>query len=340
MTPEIRRARTAFWWVGVIVPLALIALASIVVLSWLPDVPDPAATHWGLDGVDGYGPSWTPLALLIGLGGGTVLLFALIALLSHRLPQQGAAAPIAQPQWSATARLLGAMSLGTAGLMAVLAIVTTAAQRGLADAADAADITPWIPVLLVVMIGLAVAGWFLQPAVSRSPESSGDAATPLPLADHERAVWMKTVMVARVGQVVLGTAVFLMIAMSVLLFAQDVVAAWIVAAVALIVAVLVSTSLTFRVRASAAGLRVRSVMGWPRIDIPSAEIASVRAVRVDPFAEFGGWGYRFGMDGRRGVVLRTGDALEVARTNGRVFVVTVDDAATAASVLAASADPR
>jgi len=81
-------------------------------------------------------------------------------------------------------------------------------------------------------------------------------------------------------------------------------------------------------------------MGWPRIEIPAAEIASVRAVRVDPFAEFGGWGYRFGVDGRRGVVLRAGDALEVARTNGRVFVVTVDDAATAASVLALAADPR
>jgi hypothetical protein len=35
-------------------------------------------------------------------------------------------------------------------------------------------------------------------------------------------------------------------------------------------------------------------------------------------------------------VLRAGDALEVTRSDGRVFVVTVDDAATAASVLAAS----
>ncbi|MCS3441904.1 DUF1648 domain-containing protein [Microbacterium phyllosphaerae] len=336
MTPEIRRARTAFWWVGVILPLALIALATIVVLAWLPDVPEPAAIHWGLDGADGFGPRWTPLALLIGLGGGTVLLFALIALFSHRLPQKGAAAPIPQPQWSATARLLGAVSLGTAGMLAMLAIVSTAAQRGLTDAADAADITPWVPVLLLVMVGLAVAGWFLQPSVPVSPDSSGAAATPLRLAEHERAVWMKTVTVARTGQVVLGIGVFVVVAMSVLLLAQGIAAGWITAAVALVLVVLVSTSLTFRVRASSAGLRVRSVAGWPRIEIPPAEIASARAVQVDPFAEFGGWGYRFGMDGRRGIVLRKGDALEVTRTNGRVFVVTVDDAATAASVLAAA----
>ncbi|MGJ0387561.1 DUF1648 domain-containing protein [Microbacterium sp. CGR1] len=337
MTPEIRRARTAFWWVGVILPLALIALASIVVLAWLPDVPDPAAIHWGLDGADGFGPRWTPLVLLIGLGGGTVVLFAAISLFSHRLPQRGAAAPIPQPQWSATARLLGAASLGTAGMMSMLAIASTAAQRGLADAADAADITPWVPVLLLAMAGLGIAGWFLQPSVPVSSDSTGDAAAPLPLADHERAVWMKTVTVARGGQVVLGIGVFIVVAMSVLLLAQGIAAGWITAAVAVVLLALVVTSLTFRVRASAAGLRVRSVAGWPRVDIPATEVASTRAVQVDPFAEFGGWGYRFGMDGRRGIVLRKGDALEVTRTSGRVFVVTVDDAATAASVLAAAA---
>ena len=336
MTPEIRRARTAFWWVGVIIPLALLSLAAIVVLAWLPEVPDPAAIHWGLDGADGFGPRWTPLVLLIGLGGGTVLLFALIALFSHRLPQRGAAAPTSQPQWSATARLLGAASLGTAGMMSMLAIASTAAQRGLADAADAADITPWIPAFLVVMAGLAVAGWFLQPAVPVSVASSTEPAAPLPLADHERAVWIKTVTVARSGQIVLGLGVFVLIAMSVLLLAQGLAAGWIVAVVALLLVVVVSTSLTFRVRASAAGLRVRSVAGWPKTDIPAAEIASARAVQVNPFAEFGGWGYRFGMDGRRGFVLRTGEALEVTRTDGRVFVVTVDDASTAASVLAAA----
>lgn len=335
MTPDIRRARTAFWWVGVIIPLALLTLAGLIVVAWLPDVPDPSAIHWGPGGVDGFGPSWTPLAILAGLGGGIVLLFALIALFSHRLPQRGGASP--QPQWSATARLLGAASLGTAGMMAMLTVAMTAVQRGLDDAVDAADITPWVPLFLLAMAALAVAGWFLQPAVPASSAEATAPASPLPLADHERAVWMKTVTVARAGQVVLGIGVFTVVAMSVILLARGVAAGWITATLALVLVALVATGLSFRVRASAAGLRVRSSAGWPRLEIPAASISSVRAITVDPFAEFGGWGYRIGTDGRRGFVLRAGDALEVTRTDGRIFVITVDDAATAASVLAAAA---
>lgn len=337
MSPDIRRARTAFLWVGVIVPLALIVLAAIVVLSWLPDLPDPAAVHWGPDGVDGFGPRWTPLVLLLGLGGGTVLLFALIAFLAHRGSSRNRAGSPMQPRWSATARLLGAASLGVAGVLSLVAVVTTSVQRGLQDAADAPDIAAWIPAFLVVLLGLGILGWFLQPAVAFVTEGSGAPVAPLALADHERAVWMRSVTVATGGQVVLGISAFIVIAMSVLLLAQGIAAGWIVAAVALMLVALIATGLAFRVRASATGLRVRSVAGWPRLEIPAADIAAVRAVHVNPFAEFGGWGYRIGTDGRRGFVLREGDALEVTRTDGRVFVVTVDDAATAASVLAAAA---
>ncbi|MDN3444627.1 DUF1648 domain-containing protein [Microbacterium sp. APC 3901] len=336
MRTEVSRARTAFWWVGVIVPLALIVLANAVVLAWLPELPDPVATHWGGGGVDGYAPKWMPPVMLAGLGGGIVVLFASIALFSHGSPQRGADASTPQPRWSTTARLLGAVSLGTVGMMSALTVAIVGVQRGLSDAADAADIAPWSPLFLLVAVGLAVAGWFLQPAVERPAEASGTAAQPLPLADHERAVWMRTVTIAKTGQVVLGIGVLVTTTMSALLLARGIAGGWITAAVTLLLVILVSTSLTFRVRASTAGLRVRSAAGWPRLEIPAAQIASTRAVRIDPFAEFGGWGYRFGTDGRRGFVLRAGDALEVTRTDGRVFVVTVDDAATAASVLAAA----
>ena len=54
---------------------------------------------------------------------------------------------------------------------------------------------------------------------------------------------------------------------------------------------------------------------------------------VSPLAEFGGWGYRVGRGGRVGVVLRTGEGLQVERSGGRSFVVTIDDAATGAALL-------
>lgn len=335
MTPEIRRARTAFWWVGVIVPLSIIALATIVVLSWLPQIPDPSAIHWGTDGVNGYGPKWTHLVTLLGIGGGMVVLFAGIALFAHKAPQRGPASLEPQPQWSVTARFLGAASLGTTAMIAFITVVGVAVQRGVADASQTPDITPWVFVGFVLMFGLGVLGWFLQPAVDLETRAGGEAAAPLALSDGERAVWFQTVAIARSGRIVLGIGVFVTLAIAVLLFAQDVTTGWIMMTFALVLLLLVATTLTFRVRASSAGLRVRSAVGWPRLDIPATEIASSRAVQVNPFAEFGGWGYRIGLDGRRGFVLRTGEALEVTRTDGRVFVITVDDAGTAASVLAA-----
>ena len=100
MTDDLRRSRTAFLWVGIIVPLAIIALATVVVAAWLPEVPEPAATHWGTGGVDGYGPGWTYLVLPIGIGGGIVVLFAAMALFSPRLPPRGSTST---RQWSPTA---------------------------------------------------------------------------------------------------------------------------------------------------------------------------------------------------------------------------------------------
>ena len=55
--------------------------------------------------------------------------------------------------------------------------------------------------------------------------------------------------------------------------------------------------------------------------------------------DFGGWGWRTGLGGdRTGVVLRTGEALKVERTGGRLFFITTDDAAGAAALLNTLAD--
>jgi hypothetical protein len=81
------------------------------------------------------------------------------------------------------------------------------------------------------------------------------------------------------------------------------------------------------------GLVARSRLPKPRVIVPLDEVEGARVVTVDPLREFGGWGVRAGLDGRVGVILRKGEALEVRRTGGRVVVVTVDDAATAAALL-------
>jgi hypothetical protein len=69
--------------------------------------------------------------------------------------------------------------------------------------------------------------------------------------------------------------------------------------------------------------------------IPLGDIREVNAVQVSPTAEFGGWGWRMDGTGRSGIIMRAGSAVQVTRASGKKFVVTVDDADTAASVLAA-----
>jgi hypothetical protein len=337
---DYRRARTAFLWVGVIVPLALLTIAAALIWTWLPELPEPVAIHWGTDGANGYGPGWTYLALTLGVGGGLVVLFTAMALLAHRMPQGPPTSPTAQapaPRWSPTARLLGAISLGTSSMIALLMVVSVNVQRGLADAADAPDTTSWLFVGFGTLVVLAALGWFLQPRPGTSPDAGQQAASGIRLAPGERAAWFGSVAIGRTGVIILVVAMLLLIGATILVFAVEAgTVGWIMVVVTVLVLGLIATTLVFRVRVNSAGLLVRSVLGWPRWSIRTSEIVDVRVVQVNPVAEFGGWGLRIGADGRMGVVLRTGEALQVTRENGRAFVVTIDDAATAAAVLTAT----
>lgn len=345
MTTDIRRARVAFLWVGVIVPLLVIAVSALVIAAWLPQIPAPAAIHWAGDRVDGFAPGWTFLAIQAGLGGGMVLASALLVRFAHR-PEDDGPADASSPghprsPWSVTARFLGALNLGLAGLMSVAALAAVGARRGVEQAMDAPNVGgPAALAGFSALLVLTTIGWFAQPSVHPAPSGDIAAADALGLAPSERVIWIGTATVSRAGRGILGGLVVLVFALAAVLIGTGTADAWaaailIATAVLLLVAFLVT--LVFRVRIGANGLRVRSAAGWPTIEIPASDVTAVRAVTVSPFGDFGGWGLRHGLDGRSGVVLRAGDALEVTRTDGRRFVVTIDDAETAASVLATAA---
>lgn len=342
MTAAVRRARAAFLWVGVIVPLTTIAVTAIIVALWLPEIPEPSAIHWGTDGVDGYGPGWTHLVVLAGIAL-MIVVFALLAWFAHRLPENGrSAAPVAgeRAQWSPTARFLGAANLGVAGLIALVTLVGVGSQRGLADASQTPDIGFAVFGGFVLLVVGAVVGWFAQPSTPRAESGNGTDAAPLPAAASERVVWIGTATIARSGFAVLGGSVLVVCALAAVLLATGSGDAWslaiMLASVAVVLFALVVT-FAFRVRIGPAGLLVRSRVGWPKVEIPARDVASVRTVDVHPFGEFGGWGFRYGLDGRTGVVLRRGEGIEVTRVDGRRFVVTIDDAETAAAALATAA---
>ncbi|MFD5224850.1 DUF1648 domain-containing protein [Microbacterium sp. NPDC058342] len=331
MNHDARRSRTAFMWAGLIAPLGLLVAAAVMIIAWMPELPDPMAIHWGEDGVNGYAAKWAYIPLVLGIGVAAVVLTAVLAMVAHRLPQSSAKPAIGQ--WSSTARFIGALNLGLGAMIAFLAGSGAWMQRGLSDAVDTPDIG--IPTLIgfALLAALAVLGWFLQP---RSPELESGRPAPagsIPLAATERAAWFGTATMARGGVIVLLALLSMLAVMSVFFLALGEDGSWVLVIVTIVMALTIGTMVVFRVRVNADGLRVRSLLGWPDNHIPLDRIEKVETVQLDPFREFGGWGWRLGLDGRRGVVLRTGEALQVTQSNGRVFVVTLDGASAAAATL-------
>ncbi|MGF3056706.1 DUF1648 domain-containing protein [Microbacterium sp. YY-01] len=337
MNTDIAHARRAFLVVGVALPILLLGAATMIIVLWLPALPDPIATHWGTGGVDGFGPRWMAvLNPLIGLA--IVGLLAMLAWFAHRIPRSGRARPdAATPAWSVTARLLGAVNLGLAVLLTVMAVSSTAIQRGLDDATLTPDISAWVAVGLAGQVIASLIGWFAQPRVEfAAPPAQHPDATPL--AATERAAWFGSVSISRAGVITIIAVIVLLLALTVVAIVRAPIdGTWTGASILIASTVLcllaISCGLVFRVSIGSAGLRVRSFLGWPDTRIPLDDITVVTVTTVQPFAEFGGWGWRIGADGRRGVVLRGGDALQVTRRNGTVFVVTLEHAGEAAATL-------
>lgn len=107
---------------------------------------------------------------------------------------------------------------------------------------------------------------------------------------------------------------------------------WFLLATAVGTGLLMAAFLFFRVRVTPAGLGVRSVLGWPRFNIPLHDIRAVRVERIDPLADFGGWGLRWGR-GRTGIVMGEGEGIVIERAGGRVFAVTTPEAAVPVEIL-------
>ena len=311
--------------VAIVAPVALAVIAVAVQLMVLPHVPAVIATHWNGAGVaDGFAPSWfTPLMTAV-LGAGIPGLIALCALPGLRRGDRGA-----------SYRFLGAISAGTGVLIVVLLTWTLVIQIDVVDPATVAlPFWPAVVAVFAVAILAGVAAWFAQPRDYPDPGSS-PAAEPLSIAPGERAVWMRHASIARGGVVAISLAVLatLGLAVGAWLVAADPAVAWILTGTTVLLIAVAATTVTFHVRIDETGLSVDSALGLPRFRVPLDQIERASAVEVDPLGEFGGWGMRWSVDGRFGVVLRRGPGIEVERRGKRRFVLTVDDATTGAALL-------
>jgi hypothetical protein len=310
--------------VAVIVPALITIAAEIVLLSLAASGPARLATHWGFsDQPDGYGSAYTypilmaaiALPLIALLGGGSVVL-------AHRAPM------------SPVMKIAAVASTWMSSFLGTLFIWGLLTQRTVAEV-DTARSPGW-EILAGVIVGLALAtgGWFVLPKVVRRSADSEPAATPaVSLADGERASWQRTASASR-GVLAVFIGLTLVIGATQLLVVEvSDGRAWWVSFVPVLLLLLVLTNFTWTVRVDARGVRLRSVVGVPVITIPIGNVIEATVVQVSPLAEFGGYGIRWNLNKRLGIILRSGEALEIRRRKGIDVVVTVDDATTAAALL-------
>lgn len=322
----LRRARLTFFIVAVIVPIVVTAVGVVVLLAWLPSLPEQVATHWGVSGADRFGPATTYLWLLIGVGLGLPLLMAITTLAAV-----GA-------HWGGAARLMGALAAGMAAFAAVTNLGSLAIQRDLADTAEVPGIGGVIALAFAALVVVAGAAWFVQPRVRPEQGRTLEPRHSIDIAKGERVVWVATTSMPRGPLAFLVIVLLGLIALATYMLGTGVEGGWIAALVVAVVAFALAATASYRVRVTPEGFAARALLGWPRIRIPLDEVESARAVEISPFGEFGGWGWRIAVDGRSGIVLRRGPAIEVARRDRRPFIVTIDGAEEAAALLQAYVD--
>ncbi|CAN5287840.1 DUF1648 domain-containing protein [soil metagenome] len=314
--------------VAVIAPLVLTLAGVALQMAWLPELPASVATHWGIDGADGFGPAWSSPVLLavvgISLAGG---LGSLLVFAARRTPATFERTGL----MTSGQKIVALASLFSTTLIAVGTTGVLALQRGIADRSDAPPATPVLLVAVGSALVLSGAAWFFLPRVSRlDPEIVSTPA--LPLGVGERAAWVGTAQFATPLLIVIGASGAL--AAGAIAYAVAVAGVWPVAILGVAVVLLMISATSWRVRIDQSGLDARGVLGWPRVTVPLADVASAGTIDVTPLGEFGGYGLRVNARAT-GVITRSGEALDVRRRDGRSAVVTVDDAATAAALLQA-----
>lgn len=327
-TSTVRRARLLFLIVAAVVPAVVVAAGAVVLVGLLPSFPDPVATHWGVGGANAFGPASTYLWLFLGVGLGIPLLLVVTTLVS------------VGDGWGGAARLLGALAAGMSVFAGVLSIGSLLIQRDLPPGSE----VPGIGAVMGLSLGgLVVAGalaWLVQPRVRTAPGRTLAPRQEVRVAAGERVVWLGTATMPGGALILLAVVLVGLTGLAAFMLLAGVEGGWVVAVVTVVVAAALVATVSYRIRVTPEGFAARALLGRPRIDVPLAEIESVRAVDVSPFGEFGGWGWRISVDGRSGIVTRRGPAIEIVRSGHGPFIVTVDGAEEAAALLRAYMNRR
>lgn len=322
LASRIHNTRIRATLVGGVFPALVGFVGAAIAASWIPEVPDPAAIHWSGSGPDGFGSPWQLVFIMFVV---PVAYAAFAATSTWKTTDAGLLSANQKAIAITGPWLASIIGIGIGGSLAI--------QRGVADAHDVPDAGPALLLGMIVGFALAGLGWFVLPPVDRTPVA-GIEPTPIVAASTERVSWTRSVSLARGGIIAICFALVAIAASAVFATAAQPGVLPLFIGIVLFVSILLVSNSWWRVSADHRGLIVRSVVGLPKTTIAASEIAAVRVVEVNPTADFGGWGWRWDAQGRSGVVMRKGPAIEVERRNGKKFIVTVDEAETGAAVLA------
>lgn len=310
----------------VVAPLLFAAGAVIWVLSFAGELPNPVAVHWGANGrPDGFGTWQSAIGIMIGIA---LLMCGLAATIGIGL---GRAA--------ATRRLSVFLGLWSGIALPWFIAGTLHLQRGLTDAQQAPDVNSALWVSFAVAALIAAVGAVVIPGDARLPASDAVPADAmrLLLADSEVAAWRRSIQVPGFHWIA-GIGSLATVVLAVLGLWRGMLWADLWAGTIGFLTVLLVALGRWRVVVDHTGLTVSPLISRPRTRVPLDEVLQAEVGTVSPMGDFGGWGYRVGRDGTVGIVVRSGEALEVRRTGGRNLVITVDDAATGAALLNTLAD--
>ena len=316
-----RGART-YWGastgIGLVLPLMVYGLSAYLAFSWRAELPDLIATHWGSNGPDGFSSLDKFVYTVVGAG---IVLCVVPFVVALRVPQ--------------VRKIMTSLSLWLASFFALILLGSLWVQRELTDPSEAGGIGAVLVIALAGSLALGVLGYWLNPSDPPQELSQVDqqeairlAREGLPAQGAATAQPWETSIHSKTGMWIGGSSIILTVLLAVML--QDL---WLLIIPVLLGVVIVATSV-FQVRIDAAGLSVRSVLGWPRKVVPLAEVRSVQQTTTDAFSEFGGWGWRVKKAGHTGIIMAGGPSLTVQYAGPRTLVVTMPDAAAAATATA------
>ncbi|WP_405822909.1 DUF1648 domain-containing protein [Streptomyces sp. NBC_00838] len=306
-----------------VAPFLLALVVHLTVFLVLGDrLPDSLAGHFDLSGDADRAPISRTASLV-----GAVVLFTGIGALWAAGALGGAL----------TARGVKGLTGGGWALSGLLGYALTATLYANLDATDSSAVhfPPWqLGVALAVALACAGAGLLLTrfvPDPGLEPTGDDDTAR-IDLADGELAGWSRRT----------GSGALLAVGLATLVggvFVAGLVS-WRYGPFVFVIGLLALVFASAHVSVDRHGLTVAmGALSWPRVRVPLNAIETASSRRINAVADYGGWGYRI-RHKRSGVVLRSGEAIVVRRTNGREFAVTVADSATGAALLNTLVDRR